>query len=136
MSRDPLPDLEEIRETLSLMDDWEDRLGFVIDLGRRLPPLDDKSAATRVDGCMSQVWLRLEPEAPGLVLHGDSDAQIPKGLLAVLAAIVQHRSRAEIAALDLPRTVAALGLEEMLSPNRRGGLQAMIQRIGRDSAAG
>lgn len=125
----PLPDLAEIRETLTLLDDWEERLGYVLDLGRRLPPLAEaeKTPATKVDGCMSQVWLKLERDGPRAHLRGDSDAQIPKGLLAVLAAIVEHTPDA--AALDLAGAVRALGLEDQLTPNRRGGLVSMIQRI-------
>lgn len=131
--------LEDVEETFSLMDDWEDRYRYIIELGRKLPPLaeEDYSEENKVRGCASQVWMvtRTDPQDAGrLVIIGDSDAHIVKGLIAVLLLIFSGRTRAEIAATDARAILGRLGLAEHLSPMRTNGLFSMLQRIG-DMAA-
>ncbi len=131
--------LEDVEETFSLMDDWEDRYRYLIELGRKLPPLseDEHVEQNKVRGCASQVWIvtRPDPEdAERLVFIGDSDAHIVKGLIAVLLLIFSGRTRAEIAAIDARKILEQLGLAEHLSPMRTNGLFSMLQRIG-DMAA-
>lgn len=131
--------LDEIRSNFALLDDWEDRYRYVIELGRMLPPLDDalKTDATKVRGCASQVWLvstRREGEGR-LDFRGDSDAHIVRGLIAILLAALDGRSAAEIVALDLPATFDELGLKENLTPQRSNGLAAMMSRVKADAAA-
>lgn len=137
----PLMSLEEIASNFELLDDWEDRYRYVIELGRQLPPLDEalKSEATKVRGCASQVWL-VSREAtdgnglpPRLIFEGDSDAHIVRGLVAILLAAVAGKSAAEIVALDLPAIFARLGLRENLTPQRSNGLASMISRIRADA---
>lgn len=135
--------LEEIRSNFAILDDWEDRYRYVIELGRQLPPLDAafKSEATKVHGCASQVWLisRQQPSSDGgparLTFQGDSDALIVRGLVAILLDVVNDKTAAEILAADLPAFFADLGLEENLTPQRSNGLASMIARIKADAAA-
>jgi len=130
---------EEIRDTFELFDDWEDRYRYLIDLGRELEPLDDseKTDATKVRGCASQVWLvsTLEGEPPVVRLRGDSDAHIVKGLIAVLLLLYSGKTPEEILAIDAKAALGDLGLEAHLSPMRTNGLFSMVESI-RAIAAG
>lgn len=135
--------LEEIRSDFSVLDDWEDRYRYVIELGRMLPPFDDafKTESTKVRGCASQVWLvtsTLPPEADGeprLSFKGDSDAHIVRGLVAILLSAVDGLTARQIAALDVTAIFAELGLKDNLTPQRSNGLASMISRIKSDAAA-
>jgi cysteine desulfuration protein SufE len=124
--------IEEIIENFSLFDDWEDRYRYLIDLGGRLPPMDEalKTEETRVRGCMSQVWMVMGwDKNHKLTLLADSDAQIVKGLITVLFAIFQGKSAEEIAGADIDQIFGRLGLNQHLSPNRRNGFYAMVERV-------
>lgn len=136
------PSFEEISETFELMDDWEDRYRYVIELGKALPGLSDaqKTAETKVDGCVSQVWLvsELKPGpsgAPHLYFEGDSDAFIVRGLIAVLRALLSGKAARDIAAADPMAAFAALGFDSHLSPQRSNGLKAMVARLKNLAAA-
>jgi cysteine desulfuration protein SufE len=131
--------LETIRNDFAVLDDWEDRYRYVIELGRTLAPLPDalRTDANKVRGCASQVWiaseLQTEGGEPRLLFRGDSDAHIVRGLIAILFAIVDTKSPEEILALDLNAAFAALGLKEHLTPQRSNGAVAMIERIRADA---
>jgi cysteine desulfuration protein SufE len=135
--------LEEIRADFELLDYWEDRYRYVIELGRSLPPLDDRlrTDANKVRGCASQVWLisRIQPDpagsSPRLRFVGDSDAHIVRGLIAILLTAIDNRTAAEIESTDLGAIFAGLGLREHLTPQRSNGLTAMIERIRSDARA-
>src|SRR3954468_10262043 len=90
----------EIADNLSYLDDWEDRYRYIIELGQALPPLaeTEKNAATKVNGCVSQVWLVSERVGELLSYRGESDAMIVRGLAAILIALYSGRTAAEIAA--------------------------------------
>jgi len=126
-------DIDEILENFELLDDWEDRYRFVIDLGRQLPafPEEARTEDNRVRGCASKVWLVSETrdEPPALVLKGDSDAHIVKGLIAVLLGLYSGKRPDEILALDAKAVLDQLGLEGHLSPMRTNGLFSMVERI-------
>ncbi len=129
--------IAELKENFALVDDWEDRYRYVIELGRALPglPDTDKTEAHKVRGCASQVWLvtTLTPQGGGKppVMHieGDSDAHIVRGLVAILLAIYQDRPADEIAAHDALQDFAELGLKDHLTPQRSNGLASMVARI-------
>ena len=129
--------LAEIHADFALLDDWEDRYRFIIELGRELPPLPSevKTEANKVRGCVSQVWLVSEVEdrgkgrSPVLKFRGDSDAHIVRGLIALLFALYQGRSAQETLAIDPAADFAALDLKEHLTPQRSNGLAAMVERI-------
>ena len=131
--------LDELSETFTLLDDWEERYTFIIDLGRKLEPLDEAEMveANKVRGCMSQVWLVPAPmdgDSGRLHFRADSDAHIVKGLIAILLTLFNDRTPDEIAALDAEAEMARLGLDQHISPNRRNGVTAMIQRIKAEAA--
>jgi cysteine desulfuration protein SufE len=128
--------IEEIIGNFELLDDWEDRYRYLIELGRGLEPLPEtaRTEENRVRGCVSQVWLetaRLKDAAgaPVLAFRGDSDAMIVRGLVALVLALFSGRPAREIVALDPAPVFRDLGLAEHLTPQRANGLRAMIERI-------
>jgi len=125
--------LEDVIETFELMEDWEDRYRYIIELGRKLPPLPEAAYtdANKVRGCASQVWFisREQGAEPHLILLGDSDAHIVKGLIALLLLIYSGKTRDEIRATDAREILEGLELEQHLSPMRANGLHAMLKRI-------
>lgn len=124
--------IEDLVDNFDALDDWEDRYKYLIGLGNELPPMDDslKTEHSKVRGCMSQVWLVMGWDGQGrLTLLADSDAQIVKGLIAVLVAIFGGRTKAEIQALDVDATFEQLGLDQHLSPNRRNGFFSMVETV-------
>lgn len=132
---------EDIAETFTFLDDWEERYRHLIELGRAMPPLDPvlRVAATKVEGCASQVWLmpRIAGEGPGarFDFQGESDALIVRGLIALLHALYAGLSVAEVGRVDAGAELARLGLEGHLSAQRSNGLNAMIGRIRSLAAA-
>jgi cysteine desulfuration protein SufE len=136
-----LPSIDEIAENFSLLDDWEDRYRYVIELGRMLEPLAEaeRTPESKVRGCASQVWLvsdvLLEGAAPRLTFRGESDAHIVRGLIAILIATYSGKQAAEIAASNPAPLFAQLGLNEHLTPQRSNGLASMVERIRADARA-
>ncbi len=128
--------IEAIGDELAVFDDWMERYGFIIELGRKLPPFPEEWAddAHRVAGCQSRVWLHAEPREGRLLLAGTSDAAIVSGLVALLLRVYSGRTPAEIAATD-PVFLKDLGLIEALSTNRGNGIAAMARRIRALAAA-
>lgn len=128
---------EEIAETFEFLDDWEDRYRHVIELGRAMEHLDPQwmTPEWKVSGCASQVWLVPRIEDGRFSFRGDSDAMIVRGLVAVLHALYDGLTLAEVAAVDAPAELARLGLEENLSAQRSNGLRSMIERIREHAAA-
>ena len=131
------PAFQDIADNLDLLDDWEDRYRYIIELGQALPPLTEteRNAANRVHGCVSQVWLVTEPQDGQINYRGESDAMIVRGLVAMLIALYSGRSAREIADTDAIAVFDALGLREHLSTQRSNGLIAMVNRIRSDARA-
>jgi cysteine desulfuration protein SufE len=130
-------ELESLAEDFEVLEDWEDRYRYVLDLGRELEPLPEaeRCEARKVRGCASQVWLVSERGRDGtLAFRGDSDAHIVRGLIAILLRLYSGRRPREILAFDAKAAVARLGLNEALSSQRANGLGAMIERIRREAA--
>lgn len=129
-------------ENFSLLDEWEDRYRYLIELGKNLPAMEEslKTPASLVNGCTSQVWLVSIPmdssEVP-LRYHfiADSDSHIVRGLIALVLAAYDGKTADEIAAVEVEDFFSRLGLDDHLSPNRRSGFFAMVSRI-RSLAAG
>ncbi len=121
----------ELEDEFALLDDWRDKVEFIIELGKELPPLPDalKSEGNKVRGCQSQVWLVAEPEPDGRIhLRADSDAVLVKGLISLLLRLYDRRTAHEI--LDNPPEVLErVGLEKLLTPGRSNGLYSMVARI-------
>jgi cysteine desulfuration protein SufE len=130
-----IPSFDEIRADFEFLDDWEDRYRYVIELGRRLEPLPEceRSAANKVQGCVSQVWLstKVDPNggSPRLSFVGDSDAHIVRGLIAILFALYSGKTAQDIISIDAPHTLGLLHLKEHLTPQRSNGLMAMVKRL-------
>ena len=135
--------IETIRSDFALLDDWEDRYRYVIELGRTLPPLPEalRTDAHKVRGCASQVWLasstrRSDAGAPAVLeFQGDSDAHIVRGLIAVLFALYQGRTANEILNTDARAVFTELGLGEHLTAQRSNGFFSMVERIRGDAKA-
>lgn len=126
--------LQQLLDTFELLGDWEERYRYLIELGRKLPPLpeSERTEANKVRGCMSQVWLthRLEAGEPSrLKFAGDSDAHIVKGLIALLFKLVDGRTPQQILQLDLGDAFERLGLANHITVNRRNGFYSMVERI-------
>lgn len=128
--------IDEIVENFSLLDEWDDRYRYLIELGRELAPLPEEARtdANKVQGCASQVWLltALRPGRDGgpvLSFVGDSDAHIVRGLIAILLALYSGKPAKTILAMDALRLFDRLGLREHLTPQRSNGLRSMVERI-------
>ena len=121
----------ELIDEFAFLDDWEARYMHVIELGKALAPLTDaeRVPANKVEGCTSQVWLVAERDGDHLIFRGDSDAQIVRGLIAVVIRMFSGRRAAEIVQLDAAGVLGQLGLENHLTPQRANGLHAMVSRM-------
>ncbi len=135
--------IANLQSDFELLDDWEDRYRYIIELGRMLAPFPDalRTEATKVRGCASQVWFvseaRPADNGGGPVLHfvGDSDAHIVRGLIAILFTLYNDKPAREILAIDPQTMFGALGLKEHLTPQRSNGLASMVERIRADATA-
>ena len=132
--------IDEIIDNLTLLDDWDDRYRYVIELGRSLPPIDekDRNQANKVLGCASQVWLKTSvsrngAQGPILSFAGDSDAHIVRGLIAILFAIYSGKHAGEILSTDAVAIFERIGMREHLTPQRSNGFRSMVERIKRDA---
>jgi cysteine desulfuration protein SufE len=135
------PTLASLRDDFQLLDDWEERFKYVIELGRGLDPLAEaeRTSANKVQGCASQVWIATRADhgqvPPVLRFTGDSDAILVKGLIAIAFMVYSGRTAAEILAADARDVFRELGLEGHLTQQRSNGLASMIARIRKDAAA-
>jgi cysteine desulfuration protein SufE len=132
--------IDEIRDNFALLDDWDDRYRYVIELGRTLDPMPEAehSQANKVQGCASQVWLsrqlgRNGADEPLLNYLGDSDAHIVRGLIAILLTLYSGRTPREVLDADALAVFDELGFREHLTPQRSNGLRAMVERIRSDA---
>ncbi len=135
----PLPfSFERIKETFDFLQDWDARYHFITELGMKLPPLptSDRSDRYRVPECMSIVYIRALRGPDGhYTFRGDCDTSTIKGVVAILLAMFDGRSAAEIEAFDADAAFEQLGLFEHLSPTRHVGVYAMVQRVKRQVQA-
>lgn len=122
---------DDILETLSFFDTWEERYKYIIDLGKEIPVMDAafKTDDQLIRGCQSQVWIQEYIVDGKLCFWVDSDAFIVKGLLGVVLAAYNNKPPAEIVAFDIDEYFEALGLLKHLSPTRGSGMRAMVARI-------
>jgi cysteine desulfuration protein SufE len=123
--------IQELAENFALFDDWEGRYRYLIDLGRTLPPMDEalKTDDVLVQGCTSRVWMIANVKDGIFHFTADSDAHIVRGLIAILMIAFQDKPISEIGKIDIVATFKEIGLDEHLSPNRRSGFYAMVERI-------
>ena len=134
-----LPTINEIVSNFELLDDWEERYRYLIELGRLMEPLPDEahSDVNKVQGCASQVWLQTDVKSsagqPVLHLIGDSDAHIVRGLVALLISLYDGKTASEALSTDALGLFKELGLSEHLTPQRSNGVRSMVERIRRDA---
>ncbi len=136
-----LTPLSEIIDNCAFLDDWQDRMSYVIELGRKLPvmPEGDRTADNKVQGCASQVWLVTHADDdtvddPLMTFEGESDAHIVRGLVAIVLSIFSGKRASDIAGIDALDLFSRMGLIEYLTAQRANGLRSMIKRI-KDEAA-
>jgi cysteine desulfuration protein SufE len=136
-----MPTIDEIRDNFELLDEWDDRYRYVIELGRTLEPMSEAehSAENKVQGCTSQVWLarkvdRGADNEPVLHYVGDSDAHIVRGLVAILLTLYSDKTAKEILDTDALALFDEFGFRQHLTPQRSNGLRAMVERIRRDAS--
>ena len=129
--------VEELIDNFSFLDGWEEKYQYVIDLGHKLEPLDEKFKTDdwKVKGCQSQVWL--VPQIRNGIFHfkGDSDAILVKGIISIVLLIYNDKTAAEIKNIDVTKIFVKLGLEENLTPSRRNGMLSMVEKIKQYAAA-
>jgi cysteine desulfuration protein SufE len=132
--------IDEIVANFDLLDEWDDRYRYLIELGRTLPPLPEaaRNDANKVRGCASQVWLAtsVKPNGatgPVLTFVGDSDAHIVRGLIAILFALFSGKGAKDIVSTDAVALFEKLGLRDHLTPQRSNGFRSMVDRIRRDA---
>jgi cysteine desulfuration protein SufE len=132
--------IDEIRDNFALLEEWDDRYRYVIELGRMLDPMPEAehSAANKVQGCVSQVWLskqldRSEAGKPRLKYLGDSDAHIVRGLIAILLTLYSGHTPQQILDTDAIKVFDEFGFRDHLTPQRSNGLRAMVERIRADA---
>jgi cysteine desulfuration protein SufE len=132
--------IDEIRDNFALLDEWDDRYRYVIELGRTLEPLSEAehSAENKVQGCVSQVWLskRIDHDAngePRLNYLGDSDAHIVRGLVAIVLTLYSGDTPKEILSKDAIALFDEFGFRDHLTPQRSNGLRSMVERIRTDA---
>ena len=137
-----MADIGDIIDNFSVLDDWDDRYRYLIELGRDLPPLPETAHndANKVQGCASQVWLdtAVRPDGAGspvLTFVGDSDAHIVRGLIAILFALYSGKSATDILSADAIKLFEEIGLREHLTPQRSNGFRSMVERIRSDAQA-
>jgi cysteine desulfuration protein SufE len=137
-----MADIAEIIDNFSVLDDWDDRYRYLIELGRELPPLPTEAHndANKVQGCANQVWLDtiVRPNGasgPILAFVGDSDAHIVRGLIAILFATYSGKAAQDILGTDAVALFEKLGLKEHLTPQRSNGFRSMVERIRSDARA-
>ena len=121
----------ELIENFSYLEDWEEKYKYLIELGESLPPFDekDKTDQNKVDGCMSAVWFVHTEKDGKHFFNATSDAHIVRGLEAILLILINEKTSEEIKKMDLIGIFEELGLKNHLSPSRRNGFFAMIERI-------
>lgn len=140
MNTSRITPLAEIVDNCSFLDDWQDRMSYVIELGRKLPemPEEKRTAETKVHGCASQVWLVTHADSasrdPILTFEGESDAHIVRGLVAIVLSIFSGKPASDILKIDALDLFGRMGLIEYLTAQRANGLRSMVKRI-KDEAA-
>lgn len=139
MNTTGLTPLSEIIDNCAFLDDWQDRMSYVIELGRKLPvmPEADRTPDNKVQGCASQVWLVTHADGgadPVMTFDGELDAHIVRGLVAIVLSIFSGKPASEIARIDALDLFGQMGLIEYLTAQRANGLRSMVKRI-KDEAA-
>ncbi|MGF1531376.1 MAG: SufE family protein [Puniceicoccaceae bacterium] len=121
---------DSLVEELQVIEDPYERLAYIIDLGKQLPPLDEvyKTEIFRVEGCTSNLWLFPETKGSQCFFHVDSDSAVTKGIGALLSRLYSGQTPGEILAVD-DKFLSEVGVPQLLSPNRRNGVASLGRKI-------
>jgi cysteine desulfuration protein SufE len=121
---------DEVIDEFSLFDDWTDRYEYIIDIGKKNPPLAEefKTPDNIIKGCQSTVWLHAEMQGQNLVFMADSDAIIVRGLVGLLLRVLSNHTPAEISQADL-YFIEKIGMTKHLAQTRSNGLLSMVKQM-------
>lgn len=121
---------QQIIDEFAALSDWTERYKHIINIGRKLEPLDEeyKIEGNLVRGCQSQVWLHTRFEDGSVIFEADSDAAITKGLVALMVRFYSGRTPDTIIGTD-PVFIKKIGMQEHLSPTRSNGLASMVKQM-------
>lgn len=121
---------QEIIEEFAIFDDWVDKYEYLIDLGKEVPMIEEakKTEDRLIEGCQSRVWVDAQKIEQKVVFTADSDAIITKGIISLLIRVLSNQTAEDIVKTEL-HFIAAVGLQEHLSPTRANGLVGMIKRL-------
>ncbi|MDO1445275.1 SufE family protein [Rhodocytophaga aerolata] len=121
---------DEIIEEFALFDDWTDKYEYIIDIGKKLPPLSSeyKTEENKIKGCQSQVWLHAHMDGDKLLFEGDSDAVIVKGLIGLLIRVLSGQKPEDIAKATL-YFIDKIGMSQHLAQTRSNGLASMVKQM-------
>ena len=124
-------EINRLIEEFESFDDWEEKYSYIIELGKKLPKLDEaeKVESNKVSGCVSQVWLVIKQNHEKLYFYADSDAMIVKGLLAIVLRIYSGKTKDKINKINFEQVFTKLDLKNHLSPSRSNGLFSVIRKI-------
>ncbi|MSO13763.1 SufE family protein [Rickettsiales endosymbiont of Trichoplax sp. H2] len=124
-------EINQLIEEFELFDDWEEKYSYIIELGKKLPKLDEaeKVESNKVNGCVSQVWLVIKQNHEKLYFYADSDAMIVKGLLAIVLRIYSGKTKDQINKINFEQVFNKLDLKNHLSPSRSNGLFSVIRKV-------
>lgn len=121
---------EEIVEEFALFDNWEDKYEYIIDLGKKLEPLDAKFKIdeNKIKGCQSQVWLTADEKEGRIYFKADSDAVIVRGLVSMLIRVLSGHTAREILDAKL-EFIDRIGMKNHLAQTRSNGLLSMVKQM-------
>lgn len=123
--------IDDIKEYFELIDDWEEKYKFIIDIGRKIPGLNEQQyvESNKVEGCASNVWMVNESNNGLLYFNADSDSDIVKGLIGILVIVFYGKKFDDAKKIDIDSLFKELSLDEHITPNRRNGFYSMFKRI-------
>lgn len=126
----------QIIEDFSLFDNWEDKYAYLIELGKKLTPINEtyKTDTYKIKGCQSNVWVKSNQKDDKIIFEGDSDAVIVKGLVSLLLSVFSNQTATDIVNADL-YFVEKIGMTQNLSMTRANGLASMIKQMRLDATA-
>ena len=126
---------QEIIDDFSLFESWEEKYEYLIDLGKKLLPLDEnfKTEDYKIKGCQSSVWIHSSVKDGNVFYEGDSDAIIVKGLVSLMIKVLSGQSPKDIVAAPL-EFINEIGLSSHLAQTRSNGLRSMIKQMKMDAA--
>jgi cysteine desulfuration protein SufE len=121
---------DELIEEFGLFEDWADKYEYLIDLGKKLSPMNEafKTEENVIKGCQSKVWLHAEKHGDHIVFFADSEAIIVKGIISMLIRVLSNHTPAEIMQADL-YFIDQIGMAQHLAQTRSNGLVAMVKQM-------